>query len=206
MYGLKQAPKLWFELLAQTLRKLEFRKSTTSESLFVRSGKNQAYVVAYAYYLLVDGTESIVEKMKRMLSKGFVTYDLGACVHYLGIKIDRSNENVFLSQSTYASQIMEIAGITSAKAVKSPLPISHALYEAKREFSDQEREEMKNVPYRTILGSLLYLATRTRPNLCTAVLILAKYQEDPGTSNWCVMKHFERYVKGTLNYGIKLSN
>lgn len=63
---------------------------------------------------------------------------------------------------------------------------------------------MENVPYRSILGSLIYLSTRTTPDIATAVSMLGKFQGDPGISDWKAMKHLPQYLKGPVHYSISL--
>ena len=63
---------------------------------------------------------------------------------------------------------------------------------------------MRDIPYREVLGSLLFLATRTRPDLSTAVSMLGKYQQAPMIEHWKSMKAVTRYIVGTLDYGVLL--
>ena len=44
---------------------------------------------------------------------------------------------------------------------------------------DGENKEEKKVPYREAIGSLMYLANATRPDICYAVNYLAKMQQAP---------------------------
>lgn len=61
---------------------------------------------------------------------------------------------------------------------------------------------MSKVPFRAVLGSLLCVATRTRPYISTAVSMLAIFQETPSPIHWRTLKHVVRYVKKTVEYGI----
>ena len=46
--------------------------------------------------------------------------------------------------------------------------------------NDLEREQMKNIPYASIVGSLMYAQTCTRPDISFAVGMLGRYQSNPG--------------------------
>lgn len=63
---------------------------------------------------------------------------------------------------------------------------------------------MEGIPYREVLGSLLYLATHTRPDLATAVSMLGKYQQAPLMAHWKSMKSVVRCLIGTADHGILL--
>ena len=63
---------------------------------------------------------------------------------------------------------------------------------------------MRDIPNRKVLGSLLFLATRTRPDLATSVSMLVKYQQEPMVEHWESMKSVVPYLIGTLYYGALL--
>lgn len=69
--------------------------------------------------------------------------------------------------------------------------------------SEDEREEMKNRPYRELVGGLIYLANATRPDIAFAASTLSRFCTDPGGLHWSLAKRVLRYLKGTSHYKIK---
>ena len=61
---------------------------------------------------------------------------------------------------------------------------------------------MENVPYRSAIGSLMYLATCTRPDLAECVSELSKFSQNPGAVHWEGVKRVLRYLSGTLGEGL----
>lgn len=51
------------------------------------------------------------------------------------------------------------------------------------------------IPYRQAVGSLIYLATATRPDLAYAISIVSENLENPRTSDWCAVKRIFKYLK-----------
>lgn len=49
---------------------------------------------------------------------------------------------------------------------------------------------------------LLYLSTRTRTDISTAVSLLGKFQADPGPVQWKYLQHLLRYLIQTPEYGL----
>lgn len=143
----------------------------------------------------------MVTRVKEDLAKRFTTSDLGKCTHFLGLKVDRKADGMFISQSAYAEKIVETAGMEESKPVSCPLPLSHPLYEDREEPSVEEKTFMRREPYRKILGSLLFLTTRNRPDIMAAVSMLAKFQSDPSVKHWKSLKTVVRYVYVTKEYG-----
>jgi len=56
-----------------------------------------------------------------------------------------------------------------------------------------------HVPYKEIIGSLMYTVTATRPNITFAVLALAQFMHWPTRMHWEAAKHVIRYLKGMKN-------
>ena len=53
-------------------------------------------------------------------------------------------------------------------------------------------ENKENYPYREAVGSLLYLANATRPDICYAVNVLSRHQVNPVESDWLMVKRVFR--------------
>ena len=56
--------------------------------------------------------------------------------------------------------------------------------------------------YQAVVGSLLYLPTKTRPDIAYAVSSVACYCTKPTRDHWTAVKRILRYLKGTYNYGL----
>jgi len=60
-----------------------------------------------------------------------------------------------------------------------------------------------NLPYRELVGSLLFLARTTRPDISYAVSKLAQYCNGHDLEHWKAAKEVLRYLKGTMTTGIR---
>lgn len=72
----------------------------------------------------------------------------------------------------------------------------------------QDIEEMKGkiTLYRSILGSLNYLAQWTRPDLLFLCSQLSRFSQNPGKLHLEVLKRGLRYLRGTTSQGITYKN
>ena len=68
-----------------------------------------------------------------------------------------------------------------------------------------EDEAPVDVPYAAALGSLMYAAVDTRPNIAFAVQTLSQFTVRPSAMHWTALQHVFRYLKGTLNISITYS-
>ncbi len=61
---------------------------------------------------------------------------------------------------------------------------------------------MKNVPYASVVGSLMYAMMCSRPNICYAISMVSEYQSNPGQAYWKVVLRILRYLKGIVDYSL----
>jgi hypothetical protein len=70
-----------------------------------------------------------------------------------------------------------------------------------------EIEEMKHIPFKQLIGSLLYIARMMRPDITFTVSLLSRFMANPGHIHWEAAKRVLRYLKGTkdlrLTYGTR---
>lgn len=93
--------------------------------------------------------------------------------------------------------------MTEAKPASTPLPAGLKLYRCTDEQVKDFALEKKN--YRSAVGSLMYLAQCTRPDLAYSVGVLSQHLERPGHEQWKAVVHVFRYLKGTSGLGIVYS-
>jgi hypothetical protein len=67
---------------------------------------------------------------------------------------------------------------------------------------DTTSETVDVTLYRQMVGSLMYL-TNTRHDICFDVNTLSQYMEQPRQVHLVAAKYVIRYLKGTLDYGLR---
>ena len=69
---------------------------------------------------------------------------------------------------------------------------------------DDGSEQVEEALYRSLIGCLMYLTT-TRPDILYVVSVLSRFMNCAKESHFKAAKRVLRYVKETLNYGMKFS-
>nr|P0CV72.1 RecName: Full=Secreted RxLR effector protein 161; Flags: Precursor [Plasmopara viticola] len=64
---------------------------------------------------------------------------------------------------------------------------------------------MKNVPYLSAVGAIMYLMVVTRPDLAAAVGVLSQFASDPCPTHWQALKRVLRYLQSTQTYGLEFT-
>lgn len=114
IYELKQAPRAWNSRFANYINRLGLVTSKADTSLFIfRTGKDLAYILLYVDdIILTASTTGLLQKIIDSLKQEFPMKDLGVIHHFLGIKADYNKQGLFLSQTSYAKEIIERAHMT----------------------------------------------------------------------------------------------
>jgi hypothetical protein len=86
-------------------------------------------------------------------------------------------------------------GFIDGKSSPTPYDPNVILCKNKKEPSDQ-------LIYSQIIGSLMYLASVTRPDISFAVRKLSRFMSNPGIDYWHTLERVIRYLCGTVSYGI----
>jgi hypothetical protein len=207
LYGSKSAPKLWYNCLYQCVIELGFKSVAGHPCLFIRvtvvAGKTIIIVIGiFVDDLLVTGNSiEEIAAVKEKMKEKFAMVDQGQLQYYLGVEISRPDENtLFLHQTAYAKKILENFNMSDCKPLKTPLArnLNLSLMDSPDEVDPRLQSE-----YRAIVGSLMYLYQWTRPDLGFAVIFLSRYLHKPGEKHLQAAKHVLRYLKGTLDLGIR---
>ena len=103
--------------------------------------------------------------------------------------------NLF-GQGKYVVEIMKRFGMMDCKALTTPMASNLKL------LSDASSEAVDAMMYRQMIGFLMYLMN-TRPNICFVVNTLSQLLIDPRHVHLIAAKHILRYLKGTVDYGLK---
>ena len=152
--------------------------------------------------LLATNGVGLLHDVKKFLSSNFEMKDIGEASYVIGIKIfrDRSQGLLGLSQKGYINKVLERFRIDKCSASVVPIQKRDKFSEMQCPKNELERKEMKSIPFASVVGSLMYAQTCTRPDISFAVGMLGRYQSNPGMDHWKAAKKVLRYLQGTKDY------
>ena len=201
LYGLKQSPREWYFTLRDFLISKGFKHTESDHSLFVNE-TTSLIVSVYVDDIQIygpKGSRHIIE-LKQELHKRFAMTDLGPSTYYLGMEIqrDRAKRTVRVTQTTYLKKVLARFNMTNCTIVPTPMVVGTQLQE---ELIDKAKPDVVR-EYQSMIGSIMYPMIQTRPDICFAVTILSRYNQNPNPKHIAAAKRVIRYLKGTLDYGI----
>ena len=197
LYGLKLAPRAWFDRFTSQLLHLGFVASVADSSLFIfHSHQTNIYLLLYVDDIIITGNStSQVDHLVTTLSSAFELKDLGVLSYFLGIQILPTRFGLTLCQSKYASDVLHRFHMENSKPTKTPSCSNTRLTPFDGSALPDPFE------YRSMVGALQYL-TFTRRDLSFSVNQLCQFMQHPTTSHLEAAKRVLRYVRGTLHFGI----
>ncbi|CAL5381550.1 unnamed protein product [Camellia sinensis] len=200
LYGLKQAPRAWYSRIDSHLLSLGFVKSLSEFTLYVKEATDLIVVSVYVDDLLITGSnEDLVKEFKAEMLKVFEMTDLGMMSYFLGMEVKQRQHEVFICQQKYAKEILKKFHMEDCKATSTPM-------NQKEKFSkDDGVDKVDEGLYRSLIGCLMYL-TATRPDIMHAVSLLSRFMHCASEVHFQAAKRILRYIKGTINYGIKFTH
>ena len=149
--------------------------------------------------LIVGSKQRKIDELIYRVSRNLKTKDLGRLSHFLGIELLWNEGNgLFLRQSKLVNSLLESTGMASCNGIESPLnPVVDL------SLKEGEIVEFK-YDYRSVIGSLLYLSIKTRPDIDVAVSMLSQHVENPTKIQSPGIKRLLQYLKKTANAALRV--
>ncbi|WZZ11285.1 hypothetical protein YC2023_097206 [Brassica napus] len=118
------------------------------------------------------------------------------CRWIFKLKPDRKEGVLRLSQAKYLEKVLKTFGMFEARSVVTPTASHFKLKSLHPKERDEEYEYMKDVPYASAVGSLMYAMVGSRPDLGFAVGLISRFMSHPSRAHWEAVKWVLRYVAG----------
>jgi hypothetical protein len=124
----------------------------------------------------------------------------GEVDNYLGNRITRNEQAglIRLDQEAYLEEVLKRFNMDKCTPVKTPM--EERLSEANRGTTLSKEDQAK---YRMIVGSLLYLACWSRPDISFAVSELSRFVSSAGEVQMKAAQRVLRYLKGSKELGLQ---
>ena len=198
--GLKQSSRCWNKAFKESVEKLGFTQASADPCVFIRKADTLTIIAIHVDNLMILA-ENILEmqRLKGSLKVQFKMKDMGELHYYVGVCIvqDKERKQVYLHQGKYIEKMLKKFGQTEAKPVSTPADLN-----VKLQKEDGVSRPVDTVTYQSIVGSLLYAAITTRPDIAQAVGVASKFCANPTRSHLTAAKRILRYLKGTAYLGL----
>ncbi|GJY43076.1 putative ribonuclease H-like domain-containing protein [Tanacetum coccineum] len=197
LYGLRQAPRAWYETLSTYLLDNGFHRGQIDKTLFIKIHKDDILLVqVYVDDIIFGSTKKeLSTEFEKLIDDKFQMSSMGELTLFLGLWVQQKSNGIFISQEKYVAEILKKLNFATVKTESTQIETNKALVKYK------EAEDVDVHLYRSMIGSLMYL-TASRTDIMFDVCACARFQVTPKTSHLHAVKRIFRYLKGQSKLGL----
>ena len=206
LYGHPVSGRLWQRLCRKSLVALGFTPCLSEENLYSKTTEHGP-LFALVYVddcILATSHPSQKTIFSESLKEKFSIKCLGRLEHFLGVRVTHNADgSITLDQEAYVKRLLKTFNMEDCKPTSTPMAPNLVLSKSHCPSTPEELQEMKLIPYRKAVGSLMYLSVATRPDITTAVGMCCKFMQSPGIHHWLHgVKHIFRYLSNCAALGL----
>lgn len=210
LYGLPSSPRNWYTEYSGYLLKLGFRQLTSDPCVFYKRFRGDVLFTSVFVddALIVSSSPDMRAWFLRKLGERFpVNADETKTAEWLlGVKIskDPASGDITLSQEQAIIKLAtacDLARDGSCSRVTSPMESRVCLPKLEEPTVDANTC-MNGLSYRSVIGSLLFVALCVRPDIACPVSILARHANSPGPEHVKALQRVVSYLYCTRSLGI----
>ncbi|GBN27635.1 Retrovirus-related Pol polyprotein from transposon TNT 1-94, partial [Araneus ventricosus] len=192
IYGLPQSGRNWYMKMKCELEKFGLTQLASDNCVFIKSdGQNMLLLCMHVddlaifcnndemYQDIVNSIKSVFEVHENKTSK------------FLGMEIVKHKIGISLSQSEYIESLLVKYNLNECKSVKTPI------VKGEDKSFPPTNELIDITMYQELIGELLYLANRTRPDISFVTCYLSQFNHKPEKRHYILAKRVLRYLMGT---------
>ena len=205
LYGLPMAPAKFREHSHSALTDMHFTATISDPNVYRRKYEDgsSAYIAVHVDdFLIITNNVSQRDDILEYLGKVYsINIDTNP-TSYLGLHIDRDEDgSILVSQPGYIEEIQETYKLKggffpvtpmAADVIRSPVTTENPALDAKGIQLFQSK-----------VGTLLFLANQTRPDILYAVNTLSRYTRSPTVQDMAAADRVLQYVAGTVSLALR---
>lgn len=182
---------------------MQFRRCVSDGCIFVKESPHGLVIIALYIDDMLIGAASVeeIKFVKQSLARHFNIKDIGPAQFVLGMELqyDRTRGWMSINQSQLIFRLVEKLNQENARDTNVPLLVGEDLSSSAAQGPEAKMEAR---PYQSLVGSLLYVATTTRPDITHVVAKLSRYLDRATPVHWKAAVRVLRYLKTTSSIGI----
>jgi len=195
LYGLKQAARIWNDEFRKTLELAGMSASKHNSCLFYKWEKGKFIILVTHVDDAIIGSndigmaQEIIDKVK---NKYEITEGNGE--YFLNIEIRKTENKIMIRQKRYITEKIQCFKLEESRGCDTPMEQG---FNAVKRDPTKEYAELSRLPYREIIGSLIFPMTHTRPDTAFAVGYLSRYVDNFRQEHWSAAKRVLKYLSRT---------
>jgi hypothetical protein len=190
---MKQSGRIWNKTMHKAMLGWGFKRLHADPCVYYRVSALGTVLSAVHVddFLVVSSSPDTSRAFKEELKTLWTISDLGKarfCVR-IAISHNRPNCTVAISQTALIDRVVQQFGQSDADPISTPMDPSVAKslvrpLPSDPPLSDADAHDLAHLPYRSLVGSLMYLAVGTQPDISFAVACLCQFLDCYCRAHW----------------------
>lgn len=203
--GARQAVRIWGNEIHNRLIHWKFIQCSVDPRLYYFSYQSYFIIVCVVVddIAFASNNPEMMKQFKENMGASFNVKFYGELRSFIRWSITRTPSAYYISQRTYCERLLLRFGMQNCNPAQTPLP--HNVDLSPRQIRETPLNPEAHHTFRAIVGAVSYLAHCTRPDILFSILALARSLHAPTFRHLSYAKRILRYIKGTMNYGIKFN-
>lgn len=202
LYGLKQSGREWHKTLDDILRGIGFHPCSSEPCLYQRKDQSSINLIAVYVDDLLIASSNLQElnEVKTHIASKVQVVDKGPASNFLSIEIERYGETgeIDIHQRKYISDLLHQYAMDECRPVSTPLETKFQIA-----CSDENCKKVNPVEYQSLIGSLMYLAVCSRPDILHSVCKLSQKNTEPHQEHMTAARRILKYLNKTIDFKLR---
>jgi len=200
LYGLKQAPRQWNIKIHSKLVEAGFMRTKTDPCVYIKSSGEKTHIIGlYVDDIIQAATcQGDIDQFNAFLDQSFDIVHFGSPTKVLGVELTQDRENRTISfglEQFTLNAVEEFIGLNDKTQSTTPQELNSKIK------SVVDKSKLVRVDaYRRAIGSLMYISSRTRPDISSAVRVASEHINAPGVDAWKCVNRIFHYLRRTAHY------
>ncbi|GKD26359.1 putative ribonuclease H-like domain-containing protein [Tanacetum coccineum] len=129
LYGLHQAPRAWYETLANYLLGNGFKRGKIDQTLFIKKQKGDILLVwVYVDDIIFGSTnKELCTTIEKLMKDKFQMSSMGELTFFLGLQVTQREDGIFISQDKYVAEILKKFNYIDVKSASTLVDLEKPL-------------------------------------------------------------------------------
>jgi hypothetical protein len=205
LYGCRQSGRLWYNKISKILSSIGFTKSRFDECVFTLRRQGQRPIIIGLYvddlWIMSHNNEDekwILDQLKSKVNG--MTINHGDSIDYLGMNFDfKVKDEISVTAKGYTDEVLRLHQTTGTVIS----PANDDIFKVNDNLpllNDHQQGQM-----RSSVHKLLYLASRTRPDISVPVNFLCTRVLNYTLEDKFKLNRVLKYLNGTKNLGLRFT-
>ena len=210
IYGLKQASNEWNKEISNTIKSFNFNQSKSDTCVYWKQSINNNIIILAIFVDDIIAIHSVQDndewdEIKEKFKKKYKIKDNKNANFILGMKIKKGINSLTITQELKINKILKDFEMDFCKSKETPSELLK-LSAADCAVTEDDKMKMEQLPYKSLVGNVLYLSICTRPDISYSVNRVSRFMKNPGEKHWIACKRILRYLKSTPGLGLHYQN